>query len=1036
MNYDLIKTTLLEIIKEAKNLDEKDLEPVFNTKIMVKKGREQEFQALAYIYFEHLNNVLVTKDMDYITEVYNTLSKEAELEDREYYESKSYDVIKASEEDIKRLKALMGNTNAIDKSYNLLVKDLQRALTLGNTLEQKSILDRINKEINSLLEDKEAIDEKIGSLVEIINKRAEKFIDAEMERLLEDYHATKYGTKIDFGLDGRAILAKDKEEYDSLFNLKELLGKVHKENVVVLDDFLCINASDEKEFRNYLSKTQVFNRLEKEMPQEEKRENVFNNPEEELNSLISDLEAYLDKLGQKISQDTGGRNPRIVMTLKIEDKNWIVLEEDILEANRIIEIMKILKEPSNNMVNVWNIANVSVDNITKFKELVNATKYFEAEVPKIDANEVKIKEIKEDLKNLMIKARETKDGRLAKNTYVLEEDLKEFNLMNVLLSYLDHAKTSDDLKEVAGVKIESVYVDKYLETLRELEELRKEKEIKVEESISLDSKSNDSENINKNVDNTPQDINDNIDIGFQDKVSEPQEENKSISLEGSVIPIPLLEEALWVKTDKEKLEENKRRCEHFDKVVADLALNNKEFYEVVSGLLSDYKNNLILLGSFIEKTVNNGIEPVAYNDIYLGADYIEDYKRIEEGILEIKKNLELKKDEFDKKAQEKLVIEEVEAPAVNNDSINESNKEPVVDAILRDDGNKRVAPNESLALAEPIIGNDNRFKVTVRKLKNLKAKEYIKEHRKLLIAMGLVGVVSTLMITSLPEVLIFANSCNAMAFPGLAGLFNTLSNVIAGVNNISFVNGAWLSSTGEIINASAAATKATTATLTCVGALVAIEGGFATVSKLNKKYDLEKKDGAYRLKEQKAKVKDTIFGISKTLRNKVYNIKTEIEDLSQVVSDKIKSSFPLKAGSQVFDAPYEEIHDIGDPFAQDEENDRIIADDKDTQARIAKRVQEFTAQNKDLFGTVGEEDDEILASDSTEMLIALSDNYLDGIVPDGLDKDELINKMEDKIVELQTLFDSKTNNFDAYQVKKDLDRLQKNYSEIRRGRSL
>ena len=76
MNYDLIKNTLLEIIKEANNLDEKDLEPVGNTKVLVKKGRAAEFQARAYDYFEYLNNVLITNDIDYITDVYNTLNKE------------------------------------------------------------------------------------------------------------------------------------------------------------------------------------------------------------------------------------------------------------------------------------------------------------------------------------------------------------------------------------------------------------------------------------------------------------------------------------------------------------------------------------------------------------------------------------------------------------------------------------------------------------------------------------------------------------------------------------------------------------------------------------------------------------------------------------------------------------------------------------------------------------------------------------------------------------------------------------------------
>ena len=376
MNYDLIKNTLLEIIKEAKNLDNEDLEAVGKTNVLVKKGRAEEFRTRAYEYFEYLNNVLINDNIDYVTEVYNTLDKEISLENNEYYNSKSFDIMNSNSKAVAKLKALKGSIRSIDKSYNILVKDLKRALMLGNTLEQKETLGKINKEIDSLLENKNMLDEEIKNLANIINTKVIDYIKEEMARILQDYRTTTYGTKIAFGLDGKSILAKDKEEYDSLFNLKKLLEEVNKDNVVIVDDFLCINPENEEYVRNLLNNSNVFKRLKREKEQEISDTQVtFENPNEELNDLVTELEAYLDKIAQKISNYRGKSNPEIIVTNKIGDKCWAVLKEDIDEANRIIEIIKILQEPSNNMENVWNIASVSKENIAKFKELVNATHY-------------------------------------------------------------------------------------------------------------------------------------------------------------------------------------------------------------------------------------------------------------------------------------------------------------------------------------------------------------------------------------------------------------------------------------------------------------------------------------------------------------------------------------------------------------------------------------------------------------------------------------------------------------------------------------
>ena len=132
MNYDLIKSTLLEIIKEAENLDQSELEKIGDTNVYVKRGRTKEFDVNAYYYYEHENNVKIPDGLDYITEVFNDLKKEVLDENREYYDAKSYELASGVQSEVERFKVLKTSLATIDSNYEIVTKDFQNALTIGD----------------------------------------------------------------------------------------------------------------------------------------------------------------------------------------------------------------------------------------------------------------------------------------------------------------------------------------------------------------------------------------------------------------------------------------------------------------------------------------------------------------------------------------------------------------------------------------------------------------------------------------------------------------------------------------------------------------------------------------------------------------------------------------------------------------------------------------------------------------------------------------------------------------------------------------
>ncbi len=929
MNYDLIKSTLLEIIKEAENLDQSELEKIGDTNVYVKRGRTKEFDVNAYYYYEHENNVKIPDGLDYITEVFNDLKKEVLDENREYYDAKSYELASGVQSEVERFKVLKTSLATIDSNYEIVTKDFQNALTIGDLEERKRRLTDLNNNINTLIENKSIITKQLVEIKNTVNAQVQAMIKEQMDYFLISYRNTATGTKIAFGLDGKSILEKDKEEYDSLYALGQILNNVQDDNLVCIDDFLFVNEGQKEQVENILAKIEIFKRLKtipkkeepKKLPNEDimntittrlreietKRQskrskkvpngmfvsaeniqeyenllailrilnkanntiyknaltdvwgmaqvayedvyafktllnntNLFkeNTPENKVmaenQAKIEELTKYLDSIADKITNYKGTSNLPIRQTKQIGDRSWIVPEEDLTECNIIIEIMELLSKKNNNMVNVWNMGSVPVEDVVKFKNLANATNYYRKLVPSITVNEVKIEEIKNRLKALISKAQQN-TGVMAKNGNVLASDAEEYNLLMAMYNYLEASKTSDNLVDYAGVKIGKEYLDKYKAIVDRLEIVRNEPQV------------------------------------TQDAVEEQKSEyNKEEIYKINKAYSNDLDVAINQVTNK----------------LFDAELNgDKELKEKLMTLLQNLKDMQLYIRNAMSST-----DLTKVGEVYIAKEEENKYKQ---AFIDYRNNRKLLPKDFLNRGPVEIVQSQ-EDPTVNKENALEETaeeiKEETPQRYMSEEDKKW---EEALKIIrEPSVPREpsklkktfNHLTKTSVKTLSKEAKVWFKEHRKLVVGLGLCTAVAGVSLAALPETLIYANSCNAAAMPGVSGFFNGLSTVVAALSNAKkATNGLFVNGRGEIINAGVAASKAVAAT---GQALVNVMGlvGSGVVAK-----HILKKNQEERLPEkEQARAKSKFKGFGDYLRDKFHRSKDKQEEIIPEI-EEIKS---------------------------------------------------------------------------------------------------------------------------------------------------
>lgn len=827
MNYEIIKTTLLEMIKEAKNLPSNELVKIPNTNIFVKKGREKEFDVNAYYYFEYIHNQKITENTDYITDIYNTLNNEVLEENNEYNLSEAYSLYHTNETNIEHLNALNKSLETVNSNYQKLSSNLDE---LKNRLQGedyeiwKEKFNKITDDIKTLGNNKNLIEIAIKNIKKEVNTNFLNSIQEAMANIERNFRNTKVGTSVSYALNGESVLSSDLEEYNSLIGLLKIMNSVDEnKKIISYEGVICINEDQLNDTEILFNKVSILKNLKKEEKQPQKpNDDLINNITRELRRIeessskakktkpalnganialkeykeytnlldilkilnkannsdlslvnvwntmvltedreqiknllenttffkssdpdrekraqneqvIKELNDYLRSLEAKMNQYNGVYN---IPTRQTED-GTIVLKDDLIEYNSILGMKKILEQSDRDLVNIWNIANVSLKDAANFKKYANATRYYSNNVPKITGNDQEIEEIKKRLGAMIEEAKKHPEEPKANNGYVLANDEQEYQLLEEKYRYLEEAKASDNTISVNGVEIDAKHYNSYLELISKLE-------------------------AKKNMTHTS-----NIIEGSESKKEEKKEEEKPV-----------------------------------------------------------------------------GLAPIGPKEI--------------------------------------AVIE------------------------------PNIEPQKPEAPEKPVIPPNSKKVTSVRKCSK-KTLAFVRENWKKIVAVGLCVGLTSVALPQLVPAMIYANSCNALALPYLSGFFNSLSTAISPLAGVSYLNGAWLTADGAIINLGASATKALASTLIAATNIGLIGGSLVTANYVLKDHDN---------KLQSPKEKN--------------NILNQIKELAKSLPEKAKSL----GRDLISNAKEQELSEEELTFQEIEKNvnRKIEEEDEETRRRINERA--------------------------------------------------------------------------------------------------
>lgn len=252
------------------------------------------------------------------------------------------------------------------------------------------------------------------------------------------------------------------EEEEKLGEILNILGKANVLNTKLKPIWgtAYVSVEDEQAFIQLANSSRLLRRLNPELAGDIARR-------EENKELIEKLYAYLDDLADKVTKQKGVANLPIKSTNTIDDRAWVVNDRDEKEANRIIEIIKLLQKQEDDLIPTWG-ANINASYLAQFKRLANATIYFSGKVPEIPENEAEIDRVREQLRDLIARAKGVDPSLLATNGLVLANDYELYKLLEEKYGYLDAAKASDNLIPVDGVLVDNKYITKYQDVNRKI----------------------------------------------------------------------------------------------------------------------------------------------------------------------------------------------------------------------------------------------------------------------------------------------------------------------------------------------------------------------------------------------------------------------------------------------------------------------------------------------------------------------------------------------------------------------------------------
>ena len=827
MNEETLKTTLLEIIKEADNLSRDELELIPNTRIWVKKGRVDEFKASARFYYEQKNNVKVEND-DYIRDVYYELANLLAEEKGEHIISQAYDLYSANSNDLTRLEALNKSLkmNRVDKEKYTKALDELNKRNLSNPTIWKEMTDLQNS-LKTLFENETFIKNAIAEIKTNVNDRVKKVVQEEMDFIKNSYLNTKAGTNVEFGLDGVSILAKDKELYDNLYVLLRIIENVNeKDTIICVDNTICVNPHQVEAVKELLPKIDFLKLIKKEEKEQEVKE--VKKPNED---LIKQIAKELERLSDKIAKE---KRP-----------------EDQSEYDNLIKILNYLNKADNykfDLMPVWNAYVVGTDR-QAFLDVAKKTKFFNeynSDLEKIRENEDLIKDLKEYLTTLEDKVKNYRGQAnvplsRVQDAVILANDQMEYANVLAMISILENAK--EDLISVEG-KGNVSYKD--LPKYRELIEKTKY----FTPNVTLPNVKEKNEAV---MEQTKQELKNLLDKAQN---SSNIGKDKQIIFDNISQELELL---------KRKLDILKNVDEHLQLVEIDGALVNEDKASEYSQILEEIKTVREAAQALNLKTGDEpeipSLDPETNDEpevLPLDPDPDDEPEVLpldpdpddEPEVLPLDPEKDINDDIIKRVADE---IKTLEAYALgSNPSELASNKKVLArDRELYDLLNKKLDILKMAKTADNLVmvngakipsdklAEYNKLNSEIAKLKQPKKKEkapirkavksvrkaknssWWKENKKKVIGIGLAIIVTVWALSNLVPTIVYANSCLATAFPSLGGITGGINSFLVKTFNISMGS----------LNFNVAASSAFSAMATALAKVGIIGGGVTYIVK-------------------------------------------------------------------------------------------------------------------------------------------------------------------------------------------------------------
>lgn len=427
------RETLMEMVREARNLPREELEPVPGTNpvIMVKKGR--------------------------VAELFSSVQNDIELESEEYYNAKAAEIALANKDAMERLRKVSENLTTINTNYDKLTNQLLELQKRGTT--DKESLDKLIKDIGDYADYKVRATNIIIDIKNEVNANFVSAIREQMEDIRNSFLTSPRGTEVGYGDNGLSILASDKPEYDSLIGLLRLMNEINQdEEIVNVDGIMCVNKSQVEKAHELLAKTKAFGRV--------KIKSVEDLAKEANPKLINEILAEKKHIEELIAESK-------VAPIWEADNGFMVTPAYRDRYNNLLKALKYLNTANDRgfaLTPVWDgIAYVEGPDKDAFIELMRSTEplnKYDPMIKQIEENNNLIKELEEYLLSMEREYNEY-DGvtnipsaLTDDNTQIIDRDgnLTEYNNILKLINLLKdvNAQSLTNVYGIGNVKYDNI----------------------------------------------------------------------------------------------------------------------------------------------------------------------------------------------------------------------------------------------------------------------------------------------------------------------------------------------------------------------------------------------------------------------------------------------------------------------------------------------------------------------------------------------------------------------------------------------------